>query len=274
LARIEEKKLEQLRTVKKKRLQKIGVPVALVVIVLGGIYGLTGSPSPTTSTSTTIAASTSTVATSTTTVAPAVYKSIQARATALAVRAGCPASTKTRVNTLSWKTSPAVTIDLTKTYYAHFITTAGAFVVRLDSTQAPVTVNNFIFLAQHNFYHCVLLHRVIPGFMIQGGDPTGTGTGGPGYTIADEYPKTGSPTYPLYSIAMANEGRPDTGGSQFFIVTGAEGEALSAQYSLFGQVVSGFTSVLAISNEGTTADNGMKPNVTNRIISVTISTSK
>ena len=95
-------------------------------------------------------------------------------------------------------------------------------------------------MAEHNFYKCVIFHRVISGFMIQGGDPTGTGTGGPGYTIPDEYPKAGNPTYPLYSIAMANTGSPHTGGSQFFIVTGAEGETLPNTYSLFGKVISGF----------------------------------
>jgi len=168
-----------------------------------------------------------------------------------------------------------MTINTSLNYYAHFHTTAGDFVVKLDAKTAPITTNNFVFLAQHNYYHCVIFHRVIPGFMIQGGDPTGTGTGGPGYTIADEYPATGSPTYPLYSIAMANTGSPHTGGSQFFIVTGSTGETLPASYSLFGQVVSGTNVVMAINNEGNSSpsSNGEPPAVTNRMLSVTISNS-
>ena len=186
--------------------------------------------------------------------------------------AGCPASTTTRVNTLTWSKAPAVTIDKSKTYEAHFVTTAGDFVVKLDAATAPITTNNFVFLAQHDFYKCVIFHRVIPGFVIQGGDPTGTGTGGPGYTIADEYPKTGSPTYPLYSVAMANTGSPHSGGSQFFIVTGASGEALPASYSLFGQVISGQSVLAAINNEGLPGS-GVPPVVTNRMLSVTITES-
>jgi cyclophilin family peptidyl-prolyl cis-trans isomerase len=94
---------------------------------------------------------------------------------------------------------------------------------------APQTVNNFVFLAQHQFFDCVIFHRVIPGFVDQTGDPTGTGSGGPGYTIPDEYPAKASNAadqYPLGSVAMANTGQPHTGGSQWFIVAGAEGESL------------------------------------------------
>ena len=193
----------------------------------------------------------------------------QAQADALAVKAGCPASTSTRVNTLSWKSAPAMTINKAKTYYAHFVTTAGDFVVRLDAAHAPVTVNNFVFLAEHKFYDCVIFHRVIPGFVVQGGDPTGTGTGGPGYTIADELPKSASPTYPLYSVAMANTGQPHTGGSQFFIVTGSSGEALPNSYSLFGQVVSGQSVLKTINDAGSSS--GQPPTITHRMLSVTIS---
>ena len=116
--------------------------------------------------------------------------------------------------------------------------------VTLDASTAPMTVNNFVFLANKGFYNCVIFHRVIPGFMDQTGDPTGTGTGGPGYTIPDEYPPkaaNAADQYPLGSVAMANTGQPHTGGSQFFIVAGAQGESLPNSYSLFGQVTSGMT---------------------------------
>ena len=91
-------------------------------------------------------------------------------------------------------------------YYAHVTTTVGDFVIKLLPAKALHTVNNFVFLADHKFFNCVIFHRVIPGFVIQGGDPTGTGTGGPGYSLPDELPTPASPQYPLYSVAMANAG--------------------------------------------------------------------
>ena len=131
-----------------------------------------------------------------------------------------------------------MTIDTSKTYTATVKTTAGTFAIALDAKAAPMTVNNFVFLADKGYYHCVIFHRVIPSFMDQTGDPTGTGTGGPGYTIADENPPK-APTrpsqYPLGSVAMANTGAPNTGGSQCFIVAGPEGECLPNTYSLFGR---------------------------------------
>ena len=155
----------------------------------------------------------------------------QAKANAAAVAAGCPTSTTAPANNLvnHWKSAPPMTIDPTKTYTATVNTTAGPFTITLDAKAAPQSVNNFVFLANQGYYHCVIFHRVIPDFMDQTGDPTGTGTGGPGYTIADEYPpKAADPSqqYPAGSVAMANTGQPHTGGSQFFIVAGPEGESL------------------------------------------------
>ncbi|MDE3064497.1 MAG: peptidylprolyl isomerase [Acidobacteriota bacterium] len=161
-----------------------------------------------------------------------------------------------------------MTISKTGTYYAHVATTVGPFVIKLDPAAAPLAVNSFVFLADHKYFNCVIFHRVIPGFVIQGGDPAGTGAGPqPGYTFADELPKAGSPTYPLYSVAMANRGA-NTNGSQFFIVTGAQGEALAPSYSLFGQVVSGESVLKVIDAEGTAAGT---PLVVQRMLSVTIS---
>jgi peptidyl-prolyl cis-trans isomerase B (cyclophilin B) len=246
----------------------VGV-VALLVIGIGAAL-FSGGKSPSTTTTTTAGAT----ATTTTTIPGQTAADLAAEtaSNAKAVAYGCPASTSTRVNTLSWKTAPPMTIDTSKTYDADFDTTAGNFVVQLDAATAPITVNNFVFLARHNYYKCVIFHRAIPGFMIQGGDPTGTGTGGPGYTIADEYPKAGTPTYPLYSIAMANTGAAHTGGSQFFIVTGASGETLSPQYSLFGKVISGANVVKKIQNSGNSSStsNGTPPLVTYRILNITI----
>jgi cyclophilin family peptidyl-prolyl cis-trans isomerase len=115
-------------------------------------------------------------------------------------------------------------------------TTLGTLVIALDAIKAPKTVNNFVFLALNHYYDGVIFHRIINGFMCQGGDPTGTGTGGPGYKFADELPKPGQ--YEIGSVAMANAG-PNTNGSQFFIVSGRSGVGLPPQYSLFGKVVKG-----------------------------------
>jgi cyclophilin family peptidyl-prolyl cis-trans isomerase len=271
-------KLERMQRYDKRRktLRRSVIVGIIAVLVIGtGALLFSGGKTPAKTTTTTTGATTSTssTTTSTTTTVPVAGQITQAKANAVAVAAGCPASTAARVNTLTWTKAPAMTINKAKTYYAHFTTTAGSFVVKLDAATAPITTNNFVFLATHNYYKCVIFHRAIPGFMIQGGDPTGTGAGGPGYTIADEYPKAGSPTYPMYSIAMANQNAAHTGGSQFFIVTGAAGETLPPTYSLFGQVVSGFAAVEMIQNAGnsSSAANGVPPIVTHRILNVTIS---
>jgi len=195
----------------------------------------------------------------------------QAAANTVAVAAGCPASTSTRVNTQKYSATPAMTIDTSKTYTATVKTTAGTFTIDLDAKTAPITVNNFVFLADKGYYHCVIFQRVIPTFMDQTGDPTGTGDGGPGYTLPDEYPSKASNAadqYPLGSVAMANTSAPHTGGSQFFIVAGPEGESLPNTYTLFGHVLSGMKVVDKINQEGTTA--GVPPRVTQRMLSVTI----
>ena len=263
--------MEQMqREAKRRRTLRRGVIVAIAAVLVLGSAALLFSGKSTASNATNSASGSSTTTsvagTSTTTTSPT---SAQTKANAVAVAAGCPASTAARVNTLTWKKAPAMTIDKTKSYYAHFVTTAGSFVVKLDAQHAPITVNNFVFLARHQFYKCVIFHRVIPGFVIQGGDPTGTGQGGPGYTIADELPKSGNPTYPLYSLAMANTGTANSGGSQFFIVTGPSGEKLPNSYSLFGQVISGQSVVSAIDKGGSAS--GVPPTVTHRMLSVTIS---
>jgi cyclophilin family peptidyl-prolyl cis-trans isomerase len=198
----------------------------------------------------------------------------QAAANAASVAAGCPKSPATALTKTKWSSAPAMTIDPTKTYTATVKTDIGTFVIALDAKAAPTTVNNFVFLAQHGFFNCVIFHRVIPTFMDQTGDPTGTGSGGPGYTIPDEYPaKSSNPAdqYPLGSVAMANTGQPHTGGSQWFIVAGSEGESLQAAYSLFGRITSGMSVVEKINAQGSAA--GVPPDVTHRMLKVTISSS-
>ncbi|MBC8363578.1 MAG: peptidylprolyl isomerase [Actinobacteria bacterium] len=128
-------------------------------------------------------------------------------------------------------------IDSDRSYSAEMVTSLGSMTIHLDPVRAPRTVNSFVFLARQGFFDGVIFHRVIDGFVVQGGDPTGTGRGGPGYRFADELPQPGR--YELGSLVMANAG-PDTNGSQFFIITGPSGVGLPPQYSLFGKVVKGF----------------------------------
>jgi cyclophilin family peptidyl-prolyl cis-trans isomerase len=203
---------------------------------------------------------------------PTATQTAQSAADSAAVAGGCQSNPSATLHKDSWKTAPAQTVDATKSYTATVQTDAGTFVISLDPRSAPISVNNFVFLAQHGFFNCVTFHRVIPGFVDQTGDPTGTGTGGPGYTIADEFPPTAADTtqqYPLGSVAMANTGKADSGGSQWFVVTGAQGESLPPKYSLFGQVTSGMSVVQAINAQGTTSG---APAVVHRILTVTITT--
>src|SRR5665811_478503 len=143
---------------------------------------------------------------------------------------------------------PPMIIDTAKTYTATMVTSKGTLEIVLDALGAPVTVNSFVFLARWHYYDGVIFHRVIPGFVLQGGDPTGTGAGGPGYRFNDELPKPGR--YELGSLAMANAG-PNTNGSQFFVISGPSGIRLPPQYSLFGKVVSGLDVVATIDALGT-----------------------
>jgi cyclophilin family peptidyl-prolyl cis-trans isomerase len=139
--------------------------------------------------------------------------------------------------------APPMIIDTSKSYTATMVTNKGTMEIVLDALGAPSTVNSFVFLARWHYYDGVIFHRVIPGFVLQGGDPTGTGTGGPGYKFNDELPKPGR--YELGSLAMANSG-PHTNGSQFFVISGPDGQRLPPLYTLFGKVVKGLEVVEAI----------------------------
>lgn len=136
-------------------------------------------------------------------------------------------------------------IDPTKRYQAIMTTNKGTMTFDLFPEETPVTVNSFVFLAREGFYDGVIFHRILSGFMLQGGDPTGTGTGGPGYKFADE-PVTRD--YTLGTLAMANSG-PNTNGSQFFIMHG--NVPLPKQYTIFGLASEGLDVVDAIGNTPT-----------------------
>ena len=134
-----------------------------------------------------------------------------------------------------------MTIDVTKKYSATIETSRGAVEVELFAQDAPLTVNNFVFLAREGFYNGTKFHRVIPNFMVQGGDPTGTGTGGPGYKFADE---RNNRKHETGTLSMANSGA-NTNGSQFFI-THEPQPHLNGKHTVFGQATSGQNIIDAI----------------------------
>jgi cyclophilin family peptidyl-prolyl cis-trans isomerase len=137
-----------------------------------------------------------------------------------------------------WKTAPNMNIDAKRDYRARIETDMGVVVLRLFADRAPRTVNNFVFLARQGFYDGTMFHRVIKDFMAQGGDPTGTGTGGPGYRFEDEFHTELKHDRPGI-LSMANAG-PNTNGSQFFI-TYAPTPWLDGKHSIFGEVADGLT---------------------------------
>ena len=163
--------------------------------------------------------------------------------------------------------APEMGIDPAKRYTATMTTSLGEIVIALDALKAPKTVNNFVFLALNHYYDGVIFHRIIQGFMCQGGDPTGTGRGGPGYKFEDELPNPRE--YQVGSLAMANAG-PNTNGSQFFIVSGGSGVGLPPQYSLFGQVVKGLDIVDTMQNVPTGGGDKPKTDVVIQSVAITI----
>jgi peptidylprolyl isomerase len=176
----------------------------------------------------------------------------------------CPAPDGSSPKQQKFDGPPPMCIDASKRYTASMVTSKGTLTIALDPIAAPATVNNFVFLARYHYFDGIVFHRIIPGFVLQGGDPSGNGTGGPGYRFADELPKAGR--YELGSLAMANAG-PNTNGSQFFVISGPSGIRLPPQYSLFGKVVAGLDIVADIDAIGTSSGT---PKETVTIESVTI----
>lgn len=136
-------------------------------------------------------------------------------------------------------TPPTMAIDQSKTYTATIETSCGTIAIELADDAAPQTVNSFVFLARQGFFDGLIFHRVDPGFVVQGGDPEGTGGGGPGYKVTEPPPP--DTRYVTGTVAMAKGGAEPAGtsGSQFFVVTGERGEALPPEYALLGKVTSG-----------------------------------
>jgi len=142
-----------------------------------------------------------------------------------------------------WSTPPAMQIDPKKNYRANMETDKGTMIIELFADKTPNTVNNFVFLSREGYYDGVIFHRVIDNFMVQGGDPTGTGMGGPGYKFGDEF-DTSLKHDRQGVLSMANAG-PGTNGSQFFI-THVPTPWLDGKHSVFGQVVEGLDVLMSI----------------------------
>jgi len=138
-----------------------------------------------------------------------------------------------------WQSPPEMKIDPAKTYVATINTNKGKIVLNLFAKDAPKTVNSFVFLAREKFYDGTTFHRVIPGFMIQGGDPTGTGTGGPGYKLNQEF---NARSHKRGVLSMARTNDPNSAGSQFFLMH-EDSPFLDRQYTAFGMITSGIETV-------------------------------
>jgi peptidyl-prolyl cis-trans isomerase B (cyclophilin B) len=262
----------QARTVKRKRKGMYVLLIPIGALVLYGVVRLVSDDTSAVVSSTTIDpfGSTTTIDPNlpTTTLTP--LPSTIAGATVTGATP-CPAADGSSARTISFAQAPPSCIDAAKTYTAEITTNKGAYTIQLDAAAAPLTVNNFVVLARYHYFDNTICHRAIPGFAVQCGDPTGTGSGGPGYSFADELPAAGS--YKVGSVAMANSSTPDSNGSQFFVITGDNGVALSPDYTLFGQVTDGLdTTIQALDALGNSdqASNGIPPLEQIVIQSVTI----
>jgi cyclophilin family peptidyl-prolyl cis-trans isomerase len=185
----------------------------------------------------------------------------------------CPAVDGSEARASTFEKAPSNCLEAGKTYTAVVTTNKGEFTIVLDQNKAPLAANNFVTLARYKYFDNTQCHRAILDFVVQCGDPTATGSGGPGYSFAYELPQAGE--YKLGSIAMANSG-PNTNGSQFFIITGDQGVTLPPSYTLFGQVTSGLDTTVPALNAASNPDpaaNGVPTLETITIVSVVITES-
>lgn len=250
------------RMKKRRRIRRIVTRVGAIVIVVVGVVALLARPWESSDDGS--ASDTSVEAPADGTVAPGETVAPDATTTSIAGRAitgetPCPATDGSEERAGSFEQAPPTCIEKAKGYVAIVTTNLGQYTIELDAKAAPRTVNNFVVLARYGYFDGTSCHRAIPDFMVQCGDPTGTGSGGPGYQFDDELPKAG--TYAIGSVAMANAG-PNTNGSQFFVITGETGVGLPPSYTLFGRVTDGLDTTLpALNAAGNPApeSNGVPP---------------
>jgi cyclophilin family peptidyl-prolyl cis-trans isomerase len=268
------KQSQRKKTRKRVWLFGLGIPLAVaalwaLALVVGGDDDDDGSV--TEASSTTVAGASTTVGSTTPGVTTTVPVTV-APGAPITGETPCPPITGSDERVIEFENPPPMCIDAAKTYTATIVTNFGTLEAELFADTAPETVNNFVVLSGYQYFDQTECHRIIPGFMVQCGDPTATGTGGPGYEIVDELPAEGE--YVIGSLAMANTGQPDSGGSQFFIVTGEQGMSLPPSYALFGQVTVGLDDVLPLLDAaGNPANNGVPPLQQVVIESITITES-
>ncbi len=236
--------------------QRVLLGVVMAVLVFGGLFlvsQLGGDDEADSATTTPTTAGEVTTTASTEPLPDPVDLAAPAAGAAITGETPCPADDGSAERTTSFEQAPPMCIDDTKTYTAEMTTSKGVITIELDAARAPLTVNNFVVLSRYGYYENVPFHRIIPGFVIQGGDAVGAplGTGNPGYAVEDELPEPDE--YEIGSLAMANSG-PDTNGSQFFIITGEAGMNLNNDFSLFGMVTDGLDIVEDLDAIGTPGD--------------------
>lgn len=248
------------RMKRRRRIRRIVTRIGAIVIVVVGAVALLARPwesSGDATVASTAAPVDGAAATGETTVPETTTTTIAGRA--ITGTTPCPATDGSEERAGSFEKAPPTCIDKRGSYTAIVTTNLGEYTIELDPKAAPKTVNNFVVLARYGYFDGTSCHRAIPGFMVQCGDPTGTGAGGPGYEFDDELPKEGA--YAIGSVAMANAG-PDTNGSQFFVITGETGVGLPPSYTLFGRVTDGLdTTIPALDAAGNPAPeaNGVPP---------------
>lgn len=275
--RLESAAKEQQREKTRRRALQIGggIAAAVVLALLFAIFG-GGDDDEATSSDTTVASAevtdTTVAAETTVTAAP---PATAAPAEPITGETPCPDENSERV--IAFEQAPPMCIDATKSYTATFTVALEGqpetqeLTVDLDAAAAPETVNNFVTLARYHYFDGTVCHRAVPDFVVQCGDPTATGGGGPGYEFGDELPAS-LDDYVLGALAMANSG-PDTNGSQFFFVTSDAASVRfgSPNYSIFGQVTAGLdTTLAAMAGFATETE---KPSGLIQIVSVTIAES-
>lgn len=180
--------------------------------------------------------------------------------------AGCTAVSKPKPKNVKLA-KPSTKLDPSKTYTATVVTNCGTFAFKLDVKDAPKTSASIAYLAGKHFYDNTIFHRIVPGFVIQGGDPTGTGQGGPGYSTVDKPPKSAKYTKGVVAMAKTAQEAPGTSGSQFFVVTGADA-GLPPDYAVVGTISSGLDVVERIGKLG---DQSEQPTATIVIKKFTVS---
>jgi cyclophilin family peptidyl-prolyl cis-trans isomerase len=234
---------------------KVNKMVSLVLIGVTLLAVGCASPSSKPGSSSTPASSASTSKTTTSSSSSSTSSSSPAstsKSSPVASPSPTPASSPTPKR-MSWPTPPEMQIDKNKKYFATVDTSLGAFKIELFASETPITVNSLVFLSRQGYYNGIIFHRIIKTFMIQTGDPTGTGSGGPGYAFKDELPVKHQ--YETGIVAMANAG-PNTNGSQFFVCTGDDSKNLNKypNYTQFGKVVEGMDNVQKIASVQVTSN--------------------